>query len=111
MTYLTNLRPRWVGLRGEDWSMEGVCVIGLTFLCPHCSRRIGVLFKPFIDPNDIASRVMWALPDAPNPNTGEVAQATWWERVGGDQFSTLSLRPSIDVKGHWHGFLTDGEVR
>ncbi len=37
-----------------------------------------------------------------------------WKRGSGDTFETLTLTPSIDanvdIAGHWHGFITNGEV-
>ena len=35
-----------------------------------------------------------------------------WARTS-DDFSTMSVTPSIDASasGHWHGFITNGEIR
>lgn len=35
-----------------------------------------------------------------------------WGRTG-DDFETLSITPSIDASAakHWHGFITNGEIR
>lgn len=121
---LTELQPKWIGLNGEHlwlgvrdghgragWSGQNPH-FGLTFLCPHCrEQRIGVMFKPFIDPDDLVKLATWALPGAPNPNTGEVTEVLWWTRTG-DTFDALSLTPSIDLSkyGHWHGYITNGEL-
>lgn len=109
---LIDLKPRWVGLNPSQWGeLEGPSVrFGLSFKCPHCEDRLAVMFKPFIDPTNFAERITWALPGAPNPNTGEVKEIHWWRRTG-ETFDTLTLTPSIDAANHWHGFITDGEIR
>lgn len=110
---LTELEPRWVGMNQKDIGREGPgCSFGLTFLCPHCrEQRIAVMFKPFIDPDNIAAVSPWRLPDAPDPNTGEIKAMHWWARSG-ETFEDLTLTPSVDVShhGHWHGFIQAGNV-
>lgn len=106
---LSELEPRWVGINIP----EGSARIGVGFQCPHCKeQRLVVFFRPFIDPNDIVRLALWKLPDAPNPNTGEIRPVHWWDRTGED-FETLTLSPSVDASnsGHWHGFIQNGEVR
>jgi hypothetical protein len=36
-----------------------------------------------------------------------------WTVAGGASFSDVTLTPSVDASqaGHWHGFITDGEIR
>lgn len=98
---LTELHPRWTGY-GEG---ENQIIDGITFDCPHCqTQRLGVHFTPPID------------------RAGWIAKGTYitqwplqWKRTG-ETFETLTLAPSIDansridVSGHWHGFITNGEV-
>ena len=108
MTRLSDLEPRWIGFEIP----EGSARIGVGFLCPHCrEQRLVVFFKPFLDPCDIVRLALWKLPDAPNPNTGEIKSVNYWGRTG-DDFETLTLTPSVDASahGHWHGFITNGEV-
>ncbi|HUD10952.1 MAG TPA: hypothetical protein VMS08_00955 [Candidatus Saccharimonadia bacterium] len=113
---LIDLEPRWIGFDSAKF--------GLTFLCPKCGQqRLAVMFKPYIDPLNIVPLNIWKLPDAPDPNTGEVKAVNWWQRTGED-FETLTLAPSVDasankspfwegticVEGHWHGHIRNGQV-
>lgn len=110
---LADLEPRWMTSHWQDdLSFPNPAKISLTFLCPHCrTQRLGILFKPFIDPLNTVGQMLWAFPGAPDPNTGEARPALFWNREG-ETFETLTLTPSIDVSqhGHWHGFITAGEV-
>jgi len=104
---LVDLNPRWFSAEGSP------DIIGVTFDCPCCPPdgkitslgskyrpRIGVLFVEEIDRDGLPNDVHWTRPGIK------------WHRVG-DTFDTLSLTPSIDASkfGHWHGFITNGEVR
>lgn len=87
---LVDLEPRWSTEYGDN--RHG---LGITFLCPCCLKtRIGVAFSNPVDGGPPSSRVLK------------------WQRTG-DTFETLSLSPSLDAsrQGHWHGFITNGEVR
>jgi hypothetical protein len=109
---LTELEPKWVGISGDGiiWEKRSENVrFGVTFRCPHCGARVGVMFKPFIDPDGLAPLIQWTLPGAPDPNTGEVREVKWWRREG-DSFDDLTLTPSVNVDGHWHGHITNGAV-
>ena len=82
---LMDLNPRWAtyanGLRG------------ISFDCPHClTQRLGV-----------------ALTTGP---AGEDAYGTKLWHYTGDTFENLTLTPSIDISstGHWHGFITNGQI-
>jgi hypothetical protein len=80
---LLELEPRWFSFE------KGGPRVGLTFLCPHCRvERLGVVFhhrghKDFV-----------------------------WMICSAESFGVLTLMPSIDAsrRGHWHGFITGGEV-
>lgn len=91
-TPLTALDPRWitngVGRHG----------MGLSFDCPHCpgKERLAVWFLNPID-------------DKP-PAPGNVKPTPRWLRKG-ETFESLTLAPSINVAGHWHGYIADGEIR
>ncbi len=118
---LTDLDPRWFAEAGRQGQ-------GLTFECPCClskprpqSTRLAVAFTPALDggppipisgaPNLFAllCETLW-LPE--HVGTNIVPPGIHWQRTG-DTFETLTLTPSIDASraGHWHGFITDGEVQ
>jgi hypothetical protein len=68
---------------------------GVRFDCPHCGCWLVAWFR-----NPVGAPV--APPDyVPVPR---------WERSG-ETLDTLTLRPSIDARDHWHGFVTNGDVR
>lgn len=95
---LTELEPRWIQM-GKDFGFH--CLIGISFLCPCCRKqRLAVMFKEHIDPENNAWRIPWQWPEGKT-----------WARQG-NSFETLSLSPSIDASasGHWHGFITNGEL-
>jgi hypothetical protein len=97
---LADLAPRWLA------AAEGRRGMGISFLCPCCrSRRLAFWFE---NPTDGGP-----------PNRG---QEVLWERVGED-FDRLSLPRcaypdtrewmgvGARVRGHWHGWIKDGEVK
>lgn len=100
---LSDLEPRWYRVPVQDCSDETVRV-GFTFNCPHCTgsaQRLAVpvhqdgLVNPHPDDNNCL-------------HLGHV-----WEMTGGESWDTLTLTPSVDASatGHWHGFITNGEIR
>lgn len=105
---LVDLNPRWFTFHG--WASDSPFRIGLTFECPHCrNERLGVLFDEPIDPDNVGAT--FAVPyDAAAFSNGFGMKV--WNR-NGETFDTLTLTPSIDGShvGHWHGFITNGEVR
>ena len=96
---LSELEPRWYG---PAHPAAGVVVyLGVTFICPHCSeQRIAVPFDKPICVSGVPDGFEWP------------AQSPAWKRIG-TTFDTLSLEPSVDCSGcgHWHGFVTNGEIR
>lgn len=96
---LTKLEPRWYT------ASDGGPRVGFTFNCPHCPpedpHRLGVAVHQdgLIDPE----------PD--NPKCWPPGHV--WSITGGESWETISLMPSVDASasGHWHGFITNGEVR
>lgn len=91
---LANLDPRWISNAGRVGA-------GISFSCPgNCCAdaplkyRVHVLFRNPMDGGD--------------PSHGEPR----WNRTG-ITFDTLSLTPSVDCsgQGHFHGFVTNGEIR
>jgi hypothetical protein len=93
---LIDLDPSWWNVQ-----MPGRSGMGLVFLCPCCrSQYLGVWFANPLDGG------------APAPI--EMMPAPRWKRVG-ETFETLTLTPSIDASRsdgkHWHGFITNGEIK
>jgi hypothetical protein len=89
---LIDLNPRWFVDAALSDSRSGM---GITFECPHC--RTTRLHAAFENPIDGGPK-------------GEHSVHHWARQ--GETFETLTLTPSIDVSasGHWHGFITNGEV-
>lgn len=99
------LRVNWVGADGRRG-------IGISLQCPCCFKcRVSVYFA-----NPLDGGAPYGLKPAPEGATPEMAERfrrynLRWQRTG-DTFETISLMPSVDVSdsGHWHGFITNGEV-
>lgn len=94
---LSELNPQW---DDRDWEVPPRLGVGLWFDCPTCQPGQRVrLHIWFADPIDGGSS------KAPDPQHG-------WIRSG-SSFETLSITPSVDCSrcGHWHGFITGGEIR
>lgn len=104
---LTDLEPHWISF---PTAVDGMrFYFGVSFLCPHCSpslpehgaqrrRRMAVSFWPPVDPDGWESKIV--LPP----------HEKYHRRVSGDTFQTLTLEPSINFEGHWHGRITNGEI-
>ena len=97
---LTELEPHWFVLEKAGPR------VGLSFLCPHCMRqRLAVAFHHH---GKAAIEDQYILAHHGAEDTQHI-----WDLQGQDDFSTMTLTPSIDASksGHWHGFITNGEVR
>lgn len=95
---LVDLDPRWLGFDGER--------LGLSFECPHCrSQRLAVAFHhrghELIDDAHIRA------------TAGGTGVGTHIWTMDGTDFADMTLTPSVDASasGHWHGFITGGEIR
>jgi hypothetical protein len=105
---LTELEPRWFDVPGVGTNKDGV-----TFLCPHCrQRRLGVQFA-----NPIGGEPRPAMTQKEKNlhlerGTFDVPPGILWQRTG-ETFEDLTLQPSVDASksGHWHGCITNGEVK
>lgn len=96
---LTDLNPRWFVLE------SGGPRVGLTFDCPHCQQtRLGVTFHHH---GREAMEDQYVIAHHGADDTQHI-----WDLQGQDDFATLTLSPSVDASksGHWHGFLTNGEI-
>lgn len=92
---LTDLNPEWIKIRGRDG-------LGVRFACPHC--RVTQICVLFMNPLD-GGKPVPKDSDLPGENDGKR-----WARSG-MTFDELTINPSIDAEGHWHGFVLDGEVQ
>lgn len=112
---LTELDPRWAVFA----SMSPGCKQGLTFLCPHCKAiRLGVFFdqpicgcKPVdLDFYQKSQRDVDSPLHSPELHDVHMGRVLWHRE--GDSFENLTLTPSVDASafGHWHGFITGGEI-
>lgn len=102
---LTDLEPRWacdadIVIGGAKQHFEDRHGMAISFECPCCrgtdrATRLAVWFANPID-------------GFPPTDDADVL----WKREG-EFFGTLTLTPSIDASkhGHWHGFITNGEIR
>jgi hypothetical protein len=102
---LTELDPKWVS---NDV---------FTFLCPHCRtthllcKRIAIGFKEQVKlVNNYLNREPEDDHDWPIDFVPMKASACW--KIDG-AFINMTVTPSIDASasGHWHGFITSGEIR
>jgi hypothetical protein len=97
---LVELNPRWYVLEA------GGPRVGLTFDCPHCRQtRLGVTFH-HLGREAIEDEYIHA-------HHGGIPNEHVWNLDSAEEFESLTLRPSIDASGvgHWHGFITAGEIR
>lgn len=110
---LIDLSPVWLEHEGRR--------VAIMFRCPCCIPKKRWFLTCFFEatgtlPKGTADDIVQAA----------LAQAGWsedemvvgcnpkaaWSRTG-DDFSSLSIHPSIDASasGHWHGHIVSGEIR
>lgn len=99
---LLDLEPRYF-VRGE-----GQEPVGISFDCPCCvgkgnQSRLAIAIH--LDGTNFD-------PDPDNPQQFQSGE-TVWTITGGSTFADISLDPSVDASksGHWHGHITNGEIR
>jgi hypothetical protein len=98
---LTELEPRW--LSPDVFS----------FKCPHCQKTTLLCKRILLSFNE---QVTLVNPAPEDPEDWPIcfvpmkAEACW--SIVGD-FASMTVTPSIDASasGHWHGHITDGEIR
>lgn len=101
---LTELQPRWCGERDAPEDARQ----GVSFLCPHClTQRLAVWFSNPICSNPAVSALLGS-----EKYMADHHHLHGWARTG-ETFEDLTLSPSVDAgaSGHWHGFLTGGEIK
>ena len=99
---LTDLEPRWLG---EQM---------FAFRCPHC-RAIWLTCKNVAMGNKEQRELAVAAnlePTGPRYGAVLMKPETAWAWTTRD-FATMSVTPSIDASksGHWHGHITNGEIK
>lgn len=111
---LTELDPKWLDINGPR--------VGLVFKCPHCQKCYLSCF--FIPTEHIAGDdyhdsqyglFKRVLPEDQVHETVPCRRGFAWAAqppVDQATFENLSVTPSLDASasGHWHGFITNGEV-
>ena len=98
MIRLTDLQPRWLSPNF------------FIFLCPCCKQQ-------WLSCKNIpmGNREQRELVESIGKDLREVIKSrddySW--SFSGNDFATLSVTPSINAEaaGHWHGFITNGEIR
>jgi hypothetical protein len=98
MMRLTDLEPRFYAANGKR--------LGFSFDCPHCvgsGQRLAIAVH--LDGTDLDD----------DPNTLQVfrdGEHVWIIGPGVTGFEDMTLTPSVDASqhGHWHGFITAGEI-
>ena len=102
---LIDLQPHWIVLPNANEKY------GVTFRCPHCppgergeTTYLGVWFAQPLDPDNHPD-INWPDYMLTHP------ERKYWQRTG-ETFETLTLWPSVDASqhGHWHGFVSNGEI-
>jgi hypothetical protein len=98
---LSELNPRW--LSADVFSFD----------CPHC-RKVTLLCKriplSFQDQVKLVNAAPEDDEDWPIDFIPMKVDCVW--SITGD-FGSMTVTPSIDASasGHWHGFITNGEIR
>lgn len=85
---LVDYDPQWV----SEGNRQGM---GVRFRCPHCETNLVIWFSNPLDKGQPPDRIRHRAP--------------LWKRTG-DTFETLSLVPSINAIGHWHGMVSNGDL-
>lgn len=109
---LTELNPRWVDGHPDR---KGIAV---EFDCPGpCCAGKPSIAPAFHDPGEGTTKKQRLYVRLARPLDGGAVfnlhpGCTAWDHSG-TTFDDLTLMPSVDASGfgHWHGFITNGEVR
>ena len=103
---LTDLDPRWFTFDGQR--------AGFVFKCPCCPGGLTYLTCKTVakDALEQIDEIVVQHPDLDPTEICPGREPFCWT-ITGDDFATLSVTPSIDASpaGHWHGSITQGEIR
>ena len=111
---LTELKPEWWAPANSG--RRGIAVV---FDCPCCHGtpkgvRLCISINPPLDGGAPVICTGPYLYHADNHGIDDnwIGCEVAWQRTG-DTFENLTLVPSVDASksGHWHGFVTGGEIR
>ena len=110
---LSSLAPKWI--QPSNWADAAPpFYVGLTFdcpahaICPTCGRgahRVAVNFQPPIDVGNVIAQ--WGDEWAKFARAGHHRTSG---TLSSDSFETLTLAPSVQIDGHFHGMITNGVV-
>lgn len=96
---LIDLNPKWVKRAGDG------AITGILFDCPCGAAKRDEPGSHFHG---------WPICEGGRvyiPLFGDHAWRCHLATLGNDaDFASLSLEPSVHLPGHWHGFVTNGEV-
>lgn len=97
---LTELCPAWIH--------ENIFV----FLCPHCKKVILSCKNKVMSFSEQWEIFTDKFGDEQNRFTVHCEDKCVWNFPSWSSFETLTVIPSIDASksGHWHGFITNGQV-
>lgn len=103
---LSELDPRWFTFGGVR--------AGFIFKCPCCAGSPIYLTCKSVFMQVISDQVKEIEAQHPDVKISELVPAkkdVCWNIIG-DDFTNLSVTPSIDASpaGHWHGFITNGLI-
>lgn len=113
---LIDLQPRFFDVPGVGGAKDGA-----TFLCPcgPCAADPGKQVRLAVQfANPIGSEPRPAMTQKEKIyhvhalGSFDVPPGFLWQRTG-EEFESMSFSPSVDASaaGHWHGFVTNGDVR
>ena len=72
---------------------------GVLFLCPLCRARLGT---------DVGCHSVLVWFDVPGLDPAWEPTPRW--KVSGTSLDDLTLDPSVNVPGDWHGWVRDGDA-
>lgn len=109
---LIDLSPQWIIKDNQK--------LGIVFLCPHCNGQtprtwLSCFQVPqghIAGPDGEYELFSHLIPEEELHHAVPCQRNHAWQFTG-DTFENLSITPSIDASasGHWHGYITNGEIK